>query len=108
MENTVGRNAESLGDSGGVFLFASRHRNRVGEEVNSWKMYGHVRRIVQTVNENGNQAWVKKPGSHFAVTAYCCGDMSPEKTTYVIQTPHQGCLYGDGPEENPIASNYCR
>jgi hypothetical protein len=26
----------------------------------------------------------------------------------IIQTPHQGCLYGDGPEENPIASNYCR
>jgi hypothetical protein len=33
-------------------------------------MYGHVRRIVQTVNENGNQAWVKKPGSHFDMTEY--------------------------------------
>jgi hypothetical protein len=62
--------AESLGDSGGVFLFVSRHRNRVGEEVSNWKMYGHVRRIVQTVNENGKQTWVKKPGSHFDVTVY--------------------------------------
>ena len=70
MENTVGRNVESPGDSGGVFRFASRHRNRVGEEVSSWKMYGHVWHIVQTVNENGNQAWVKKTGSHFDVTAY--------------------------------------
>ncbi len=66
----MGRNAESLGDCGGVFLFVSRHRNRVGEEVSSWKMYVHVRRIVQTVNENGNQEWVKKKGSHFDVTAY--------------------------------------
>jgi hypothetical protein len=70
MENTVGRIAESLGDSGVVFLFTSRHRNRVGEEVTSWKMYYHVRHILQTVNENGTHAWMKKPDSHFGVTAY--------------------------------------
>ena len=70
MENTVGRNTESLVDSGNVFLFTSRHRNRVDEKVSSRKMHGHVWRIVQTVNENGNQAWVKNPGSHFGVTTY--------------------------------------
>jgi hypothetical protein len=70
MENTVERNTESLVDSVSVFLLASRNRNRVDEEVSIRKMHGHLRRIVQTVNENGNQSWVKKPGIHFGVTVY--------------------------------------
>ncbi len=41
-ENTVGRNTESLGDGGGVFLFVS----------------------------SGNQVWVKKSGSYLGVTTY--------------------------------------
>jgi hypothetical protein len=26
--------------------------------------------LLQTVNENGNQAWMKKSGNHFVVTVY--------------------------------------
>ncbi len=26
--------------------------------------------LLQTVNENGNQTWMKKSGNHFVVTAY--------------------------------------